>query len=131
MAIAEHQLDPFRLTGNQGIHQLVSHPQLKPVAGECMAHPDAMAPVFGLFCIAWGPRSLNQEHVPSPVESEAQAARAIGGYQQGNLPGLEAIHLHLSLRGIQGAGEHHATTQVFALAVKHASRVEKCGEHHH
>jgi hypothetical protein len=72
------QGNPLCLAGNQGVHQLISHAQLEPVAGEPAGHADPVATIFRLLCVARGPGALQQQHVPRPVERETQPPGAIG-----------------------------------------------------
>jgi len=51
----KQQGDAFGLAGDQAIDQLIGNAKLEPVAGQGARHADAMATVFGLLGVAWGP----------------------------------------------------------------------------
>ena len=86
-----------------------------------------MAAIFRLRHITGGPGSLQQHHVPGPMQGESQSTSTEGRQQQIHVPLLETIHCLLPLRRTLTTGEQGAPEAL----LQQLQRLNKAAEQHH
>jgi len=67
------------------------------MTGEPTIHADAVATIFRLINIAWGPGPLQKHNLTGAMQGESQATTAIGREEKIRFSGLKAIHRSLTL----------------------------------